>query len=182
MSASKLPAMTADEFLAWAMEQPEGAHHELQDGAVVSMAPERSIHALTKLRIAFLLSQSIAAAGLECTVYPDGMAVRIDASTVLQPDAMLRCGPPLPDDAVVVTDPMVVVEVLSPSSGTQDRHDKLLAYFSLPAIRHYLIVDAQRRVAIHHARDEAGIIITRIIHDSAVTLDPPGIVIADLFG
>jgi Uma2 family endonuclease len=41
MSATAPARMTADEFIAWAMEQPEGEHYELVAGEVVSMAPER---------------------------------------------------------------------------------------------------------------------------------------------
>jgi hypothetical protein len=40
--------MTSDEFIAWAMEQPETEHYELIDGEVVAMVPERSAHALTR--------------------------------------------------------------------------------------------------------------------------------------
>src|SRR3954451_18212623 len=48
-------------------------------------------------------------------VFPDGMAVRIDSSTVHEPDVLVRRGPPLDDDSLVVTDPIILVEVVSPS-------------------------------------------------------------------
>ena len=61
--------------------------------------------------------------------------------------------------------------------------EKLIGYFAVPSIQHYLIVDADRRILIHHARpgDE---IATRILHGGALRLDPPGLDlgIADLFG
>lgn len=44
MSAAAPARMTADEFIAWAMEQSEGQHYELVAGEVVSMAPERAVH------------------------------------------------------------------------------------------------------------------------------------------
>jgi len=40
--------MTVDQFLSWAMAQPEGARHELVAGEVVAMAPERAGHARRK--------------------------------------------------------------------------------------------------------------------------------------
>jgi Uma2 family endonuclease len=43
--------MTADEFIAWAMQQPEGQHYELVAGEVVAMAPERAAHGRMKGRI-----------------------------------------------------------------------------------------------------------------------------------
>ena len=48
MSEPVPTSMTSDEFIAWAMEQPEGKRYELFAGKVVAMAPERSAHALAK--------------------------------------------------------------------------------------------------------------------------------------
>jgi Uma2 family endonuclease len=150
--------MTADEFIAWAMEQPETEHYELIDGEVTPMAPERSLHALTKFQVARRLAEAIAAAGAPCTAYPDGMAVEIESATVYEPDACVRCGPPLPPDAVRLPDPLIVVEVLPPSASAVDFGTKLEDYFRIPSVRHYLILDAKRRSVMHHGRDEAGAI------------------------
>ncbi len=59
------------------------------------MAPERSIHALSKAEAWLALREGIAAANLACKAYPDGMAVRIDDATVNAPDALVRPGEPL---------------------------------------------------------------------------------------
>jgi Uma2 family endonuclease len=181
MSDTAPVRMTSDEFIAWAMKQPEDRHYELAAGEVVAMAAERSAHALTKSRIWRRLAEAIEAAGLPCDVYPDGMAVEIDAYTVYEPDALVRCGPPLPADAVKLTDPMIVLEVLSPSTRARDSGAKLADYFRLPSVRHYLIARTEDHVVIHHARNEDGTILTRIIRAGPVSLDPPGIVLADLF-
>jgi len=179
---ARLPRMTSDEFIAWAMEQPKGKRYELAGGEVFAMAPERSVHALTKLNIARRLAEAVEAAALPCTVYPDGMAVVVDDETTYEPDAMVRCGEPLPDDAVKVFDPMTVVEIASPSTQALDAGTKLADYFRLPSLRHYLIVRTKGKLVILHTRDEAGTITTHIIRDGAVALDQPGIVVRNLFG
>jgi Uma2 family endonuclease len=181
MSEPARTKMTADEFIAWAMEQPEGQRYELANGEIVAMAPERSGHALTKFQVARRLFEAVERAKLECMVYPDGMAVAVDESTIYEPDALVRCGPCLPADALKVFDPLVVVEVSSPSTGSIDTGIKLEDYFRIPSVRHYLILRTDHRAIIHHRRDEEGAIATRIIHDNVVTLDPPGITISDLF-
>jgi Uma2 family endonuclease len=181
MSVTKPARMTADEFLPWAMEQPEGQRYELVAGEVVGMAPERAGHARAKGRIYENLAQAIRAADVPCEAYPDGMSVRVDADTVYEPDALVRCGTPLDDDAIEMADPLIVVEVVSPSSGRRDSGSKLEGYFRLPSVRHYLIVTIRNRAVIHHQRDEAGGITTRIIRDGPIRLDPPGIELAGLF-
>jgi Uma2 family endonuclease len=167
---------TADEFIAWALEQPDG-RFELDNGRVVAMAPERATHAIVKGNIYVALRNAIGARGLACRAFPDGMAVRVGDRTVYEPDALVRCGPDLPGHAVEVNDPLVVVEIVSPSSRGVDRGTKLASYFSLPSVRHYLIVDTDKRVVIHHSRDDDGRIGATIVRDGHLTLDPPGLAI-----
>ena len=74
-----------------------------------------------------------------------------------------------------------MVEVLSPSSLARDSGAKLEDYFRLPSVRHYLIVKTENRTIIHHARGADGIILTRIVHEGPLLLDPPGIILTDCF-
>jgi Uma2 family endonuclease len=69
-----------------------------------------------------------------------------------EPDALLRLGPPLPGDATGVSDPLVLVEVLSPDSGTRDRATKRRAYFKLLSVQHYLIVWPDEQRIVRHSR------------------------------
>jgi len=171
--------MTSDEFIAWAMEQ--GQRYELAAGEVVGMAPERSAHALTKAHVWRCLTEAVEAAGLRCDVYPDGMTVEVDVGTVYEPDAVVRCGPRLPDDAVKLNDPVVVVEVLSPSMRACDVGAKLIDYFRLPSVQHFLIVRTEDRAIIHYARNDDGTILTRIVREGELRLDPPGLIVTGLF-
>jgi Uma2 family endonuclease len=176
MEQPRQSQFTADEFIAWAMEQPTG-RFELDNGVVIAMAPERASHATAKLNAVIALRNGIGARGLPCQAFPDGMSVRVNDQTVYEPDALVRCGPPLPGDAIAVADPIIVVEVVSPSSRGVDRGVKLASYFSVPSVRHYLIVDTDKRVVIHHRRDEEGQIVVQIVRDGSLTLDPPRLAI-----
>ncbi len=177
MTLPKPLRMSADEFLVWAMDQPQG-RYELASGEVIAMAPERVAHNVVKFEVARALKDAVRDTKLPCQVFTDGMAVRIDDATVYEPDASLRCGPRLDDDAVEFSDPVVVVEVLSPSTRARDAGAKLEDYFRLPTVRHYLLLRTDRRSAIHHARGEDGTIATAIVTEGVLRLDPPGITIA----
>jgi Uma2 family endonuclease len=147
------------------------------------MSSERVIHGEVKYRVARALDAAIEEAGVPCRFVLDSAAVRIDAHRSYQPDALVYCGEPVPGDALEVPNPVVVVEVLSPSNAMQDLRDKLQSHFRVPSIRHYLIVDPDKRLIIHHARGDGDVIATRIVSDGVLSLDPPGIELmaADLF-
>ena len=139
------------------------------------MAPERAGHARAKVAVFDALRAAVAAAGQPCEAFIDGIAVRIDEATVYEPDVLLRCGTPVADDCIEVVDPVVVVEVLSPSNRHMDTGGKLDDYFRLPSVRHYLIVETTNRTLIHHRRDDAGELQTRLLRDGSLELRPPGL-------
>lgn len=181
MEHPKQTEFTADEFIAWSLDQPTG-RYELVDGVVYAMAPERVGHSIAKVDAVFALRAGIKARGLPCEVLPDGVSVRIDDKTIFEPDALVRCGPPAPRDATEATEPVIVVEVISPSSRGVDTGVKLASYFSLASVHHYLVIDIDKRFVIHYRRDEDEIAV-RIVYDGTLALDPPGIElpIRDLF-
>lgn len=176
--ALKLQRMTSDEFIEWSMSQPEGRRYELVAGEPVEMAAERAVHYRVKHRIVRAIEDAVEATGLPCEVWSDRMAVEIDEQTIYEPDASVRCGEPLADDAVKITDPLIVVEVVSPSSGGRDIGIKFEDYFRLPTLRHYLVVRIDKRSVTHHRRGGGELIQTRIVRSGELVLDPPGITVA----
>lgn len=168
--------MTVDEYLAWADSRP--GRYELVDGIVHAMTPERAAHAEIKLAIHMALVAAIRARRLPCHILPDGMTVRVDESAAYEPDAWVYCGAKLPPSALEVANPMIVVEVLSPSSQHIDASFKLAGYFRLTSVAQYLIVDPDKPLVIHHFRRSDDTILTRIVRDGALTLDPPGLELA----
>jgi Uma2 family endonuclease len=166
--------MTRDEYLSWVVQQPSGRFERI-DGIVVAMAPERASHNLRKGAARDALRRAIGQAGLtSCQIFGDGMTIQVEDSD-FEPDALLRCGPLLPGDSTKVPDPLVLVEVLSPDSGTRDRATKLRAYFKLPSVQHYLIVWPEEQRIVRHSRMPNGQVATQIFMSGELGLDPPGI-------
>jgi Uma2 family endonuclease len=169
--------MSREEYRRWAEQQPAGRFERI-DGVVVAMAPERASHADRKALVWLVLRQAIAAAGLPCHAYPDGMTVEVDDND-FEPDAMVHCGEPLSGDASAVPQPLIVVEVLSPSTRGNDLTHKLVTYFRLPTVQHYLVFWADRPQVLHHRRQGDGQgIETRVLTSGEITLDPPGLTIS----
>jgi Uma2 family endonuclease len=180
-TTADLPRMTADEFIAWAMEQPRGEKYELSDGRIIAMSPERYGHAALKSEIGRLLGNAIKEAGLPCRALVDGVAVRVDADTVFEPDVLVRCGPPPTAETVKIDDPVIVVEVLSPSTSARDRTTKLAGYFRLPSVQHYLLVSGDERRIVHHRRITETEFATTIFGNDPIRLDPPGLILSGVF-
>jgi Uma2 family endonuclease len=181
MGALPKSRMTVDEYLGWAAEQP--GRFELLDGAVYAMSPEGAGHAEKKAAVHAVLLAGIRARKLPCFALPDGMTVRIDNATAYEPDALVYCGSKLPFSAIEVPNPVIVVEVLSPSTRHIDLSAKLADYFRLPSVMHYVIVAPERARIIHHARAAGETILTRIVTEGMIRLDPPGIefAMADIY-
>jgi len=173
--------MKADDFLIWA--EAQDGRWELHDGAVVAMSPERVSHVRTKGLVFQALTAAISRARLPCEAFSDGVSVRVADGSVYEPDAVVHCGSRLPEDAIEVSNPIIVVEVVSPSTAARDHGVKLAGYFSLAGVAHYLILDPERRVVIHHKRGSGEVIETRILSSGALHLDPPGleVTVADIF-
>jgi Uma2 family endonuclease len=174
LAATGPDQMSRKEFRDWTEAQTSG-RFERHDGWVVAMAPERAAHADRKALAWLALRRAVTAAGLPCHVYPDGMTVEVDDSDY-EPDAILRCGEPLSPNAVSVPDPMVIVEVLSPSTRSIDLTRKLVEYFRLPSVQHYLIFWSDKAQVVHHRRRGGGVD-TNIITAGKIELDPPGITV-----
>ncbi|MGA9600429.1 MAG: Uma2 family endonuclease [Methylocystis sp.] len=163
--------MTVEEFLAFAAEK--SGKWELVDGQALAMAPGQVVHGDLKYRVARALDAALARAKIPCRFVLDSAAVKIDQLNSFQPDAMVYCGAPLPPDAFFVPNPIVVVEIPSPGTARRDSYQKLAGYFKVKSVAHYLIVNPDAPLIIHHQR-HGDDVLTHIIHEGTITLDPPG--------
>ena len=166
--------MTAAEFVRWADEQSNG-RFELLDGEIVAMPPERVAHARRKLKICDALRAVIAAAGAECETFIDGIGVATDAQSVLIPDVLVQCGDTLDDDQVLAPSPVIIVEVLSPSTRAIDLTYNLERYLQLPRLAHYLVARTNTPATLHYRRAPDGV--SMQIVSGLLRLDPLGITI-----
>jgi Uma2 family endonuclease len=171
--------MTVDEFLAWAVRQELQGRYELFNGRVVMQQAQNWGHAKLCWHIRGLLTAAIERAGLPFYAAPMGMTVRITKDFAFEPDALVA---PLPEPQrtdLEIANPVIVVEVLSPSTAKRDRTDKLAGYIKVPSIEHYLIVDPEEHEVTWYHRAAGGAFAPPIsVREGASELDPPGITLA----
>jgi Uma2 family endonuclease len=175
--------MTVASFLEWASRRPEGERWELIEGEPVpargptpahAMAAETVTHARIKRRIDHALTRALAQGGHDCEVFVSGPKVQVDADTAFEPDVVVTCAKVA--TGMLVPEPLIVVEVLSVSTRERDFTIKLAGYAALPSLAHYLLVDTQRRLVVHHRRSVGDQEFrTSIVRRGLLRLDPPGL-------
>ncbi len=149
-----------DAFLE--LEAEPGTRLEWCAGLVHAMSGGSPAHSRLGARVIVVLS---ALEGEDCTVFDSSADLWVEAAQFYgQADASLVCGAvhthrvtkkdkPLGE---AITNPVIVVEVLSPSSEVRDRGEKFAAYRQIPSLREYVLVaQDERRVEIRR-RGEHG--------------------------
>jgi Uma2 family endonuclease len=184
MNIAQRQGMTVADYLVWGDALEERRRTELINGQIVTMSPENAAHNRIKGAVYLTLVQAVKARDLPCEVFLDGMTVPIDTHTAYEPDVLVHRGAPIPPRQLTVPDPLIVVEIISPSSRRSDSGAKLIGYFKLPSVEHYLVVDPDARAVTHHRRAPTGGATANTASAGTLHLDPPGIElkIADLFG
>jgi Uma2 family endonuclease len=150
-----VPRVTADEYLA--RERVSDTKHELVNGVVVAMAGASPRHVAIAGNVTGALRDLLRAG--PCLVLPVDLRVAVEATGLYTyPDVTVVCDRPRfdPKDENTLTNPLVIVEVLSDSTEAYDRGAKFAHYQSVPSLAEYLLVaQAERRVE-HFRRLESG--------------------------
>ncbi len=146
--------LTVPEYLAWAATQDGKVRTELIDGQIIPMSPERVLHVHLKGLLYLALVDARNRADIACHVLTDGATVPIDALTAFVPDALVTLAP-LSDTGTTVERPLIVAEVVSPSSLQIDSNLKLAGYFKLASVMHYLLIDPDAMSLTQHRRQRS---------------------------
>jgi Uma2 family endonuclease len=113
--------------------------------------------------------------GTTCHVLISGAIVEVHGSSLI-PDLVVTCDP-IDFSTPRLDEPIIIVEILSPSNERDDTGRKLALYLEIPSLRHYLMIHQDRRQIVHHERrdDLGGAFLTNIALPDPLRLDPPGI-------
>jgi Uma2 family endonuclease len=135
-----LARMTLAEFLAWEELQPD--RHEFYRGEVFAMVGGTARHNRVIMNLGSRIADHLDGTG--CQVFAESMKVQV-AEGVLYPDLVVTCGKAEAGDEQIVTDPRLVIEVLSPSTRGYDKRDKFALYRTAPSLREYALIDPLAR-------------------------------------
>jgi Uma2 family endonuclease len=144
------------DYLAY--ERDSGMKHEYDGGEIVAMAGGSRRHNALASRVTAALEN---ARRPGCIAFQSDQRVRVLATgKATYPDASLVCGPiegdPADPAGATITNPVLLVEVLSPSTEQDDRGDKWQHYQLIPSLQEYVLLSQSHARVEHYRRLPAG--------------------------
>jgi Uma2 family endonuclease len=127
-------------------EDSNPAKHEFIDGHILAMAGGTPAHARLQGAVLYALERRLE--GKPCQPFPSDLRVRVRATGMATyPDVTVICGAVEtdPEDLHAVTNPTVIVEVLSDRTERYDRGEKFEHYRTIPSLREYVLVSHRER-------------------------------------
>lgn len=142
--------LTSKEYLAWERKQP--FKNEYYNGQIVAMSGASRSHNRITVDITIQLGNQLMNSA--CEVFASEMRVRTSPEiSYFYPDVIVVCGEPRFEDDTFDTllNPMLVIEVLSPSTAAFDRGEKFEHYKQIASLQEYILV-SQNNVRVEHYR------------------------------
>ena len=140
--AAQKSVFTAADYLAWEPAQLD--RHEFLDGEVFAMAGAEDRHVTVAGNLYIALRQHLS--GSPCRTFMSDMRLQVAAANCyFYPDVLVTCSALDLASAMIKTEPKLIAEVLSPSTGAYDRGLKFSHYRSLASLEEYVLIDLDTR-------------------------------------
>jgi len=174
--APKKIRVSPDEYLDG--ENNSDIKHEFDNGYIVAMVGASRSHNLIALTLAAEIKQHVK--GGLCRTYISDMKVRIQTQSndlFYYPDVMVSCDENPPSE-YYEDKPVLIIEVLSPSTETRDKLEKLAAYSAIPSLGEYITI-AQDKIEVHrYSISKGSALITEYLDSDTVELASIGLTIS----
>jgi Uma2 family endonuclease len=133
---------TIEEYLE--MENEATEKHEYFQGEIFAMSGTKVPHNIITRNLLVILANKMKGTG--CQPFGSDLRIHIERNTLFTyPDISIICGDikTLNDDEWNITNPIVLIEVLSPSTKNYDRGEKFKLYREIDSLKEYVLVDSR---------------------------------------
>ncbi len=154
------------------LEAHSEVRHEYFEGEIFAMAGASKSHNVLAQNLVAGLRAALRGKGCQ-TFMEDVRLVMKENVHYVYPDVLVTCDPADRRDAYLVRHPVLIAEILSPSTAEYDRTEKFANYQKMPSLRHYLLVSQTAWVVEWFRRDEAGQWIYTLLHEPTGVLEIP---------
>ena len=167
MNAPVHKPMTLAEFLEW--ESKQELRYEFDGSQPIAMAGGTAAHAGIQRNLARTLGDRLE--GKQCTFFGSDLKIEVENATKSRyPDGFVVCSP-VANAATIVRDPVVIFEILSPSTASTNRITKNQEYRNIPSVQRYIMIEQDKIAATVFAR-VAGDWIGHILFEDAILSMP----------
>ena len=156
LEKSKNQLFSIGEYLA--LEEKSLEKNEYHNGKIVAMSGGSFAHSILGNKVGSLLEIGIDANNKNCVASNSDLKVYIEkANCFVYPDAAVVCGEEefYKDDKNAITNPIVIVEILSDSTEKYDRGEKFRMYSSIPSFKEYILIDQHQPIVDTLFREDA---------------------------
>ena len=153
MSSAAIQRYSPADYLA--LERASEFKHEFFDGELFRMSGDTIEHSQIAGNVIRALGNSLADS--PCRVLTSDMRIKLPTGLYTYPDVLVVCDQPQYEDdhTDVLLNPLVVVEVLSPTTEAYDRGKKFRHYQTCPSLREYVLIAQDRAAVDHYLRQPA---------------------------
>jgi len=143
--------MTIEEYLAW--EPGEDMRYEYVYGEVLAITGGTPRHNAIALNFYSSLRQHLRSRN--CIAFVSDVKLQLDFQNIYYyPDIIVTCHPQDINAAKFIQNPILITEVLSPSTAAKDRGEKFLHYLKIPTLREYILIDSDKISVERYCRGE----------------------------
>jgi len=175
MGASPVAKLSVEEYLA--LDRAAEVPSEYHDGELFPLAAVSWVHSVVSANIIRRLGERLAKT--PCCVVGPPPRVRVSPTKFLIPDIIVVCGKPALTDEHqdTITNPKVIVEILSPSTADYDYGEKFILYRRLESFEEYLLVsqDQPRVEVARKTPDKRWLISTYEGMDAVINVESLGV-------
>lgn len=148
MQALAIQYFTRENYFAF--EETSEEKHEFFRGEIFAMSRGTFNHAEIILNVTTHLKNKLR--GKSCRPINSEMKIETPNGLITYPDAAVFCGKPdLTSNQCALLNPVVIIEVLSPSTRRYDQSDKFLLYRSIETFKDYILIDSEK-IYVQHFR------------------------------
>jgi Uma2 family endonuclease len=164
----------------FAVEASSAIRHEFYRGEIFARAGASLAHNHLSANVLTSLRGAVRPKG--CSAFGSDLRVKTPGGLFTYPDVMVVCGPIslAPDRPDTVTNPCIIVEVLSEATRDYDRGEKFTLYQAIPTFHEYLLIEQDRVCVEHWRRQPSGgwMVQTHTSLDATISLPTLGVTLS----
>lgn len=147
--------MPPEEYIAF--ERQGDIRYEYIEGSVIDVSGDSLEHSRIAENTKRALGNALEAVDADCDVYGSDQKIYINEQLYRYPDGLIVCGETRVNQMEAVQNPLLILEVLSPSREREDRTDKFNDYQHIESLRHYILISQYRPRVTHFEKIAGGL-------------------------